>query len=70
MENFYTVKEAAEMLKVCQMTIYRAVNSGKLRSVVFGHTIRVPESAIEEYLQPKSNPVPNVIPRNEIPRII
>ena len=70
MENFYTVKEAADRLKVCQMTIYRAVNSGKLRSVVFGHTIRVPESAIEEYLQPKVNPAPASIPRNEIPRII
>ena len=70
METYYTVKEAAAQMKVCQMTIYRAVNSGKLRSVVFGHTVRIPESALEEYLQPKVNAVPAEIPRNEIPRNI
>lgn len=53
MDTYYTVKEVAEILKVSQMTIYRAVNSGKLASVEFGHTIRISESALREFTQPK-----------------
>lgn len=67
MDTYYTVKEVAEILKVSQMTIYRAVNSGKLASVEFGHTIRIAESALQEFMAPKVRPstTPVSKPRRE-----
>ncbi|WP_035782991.1 helix-turn-helix domain-containing protein [Arthrobacter sp. H14] len=64
MEGFYgiellTVDEAAHMLRVSRMTVYRQIHSGELPSVRFGRSIRIPASAIEAYLpHPPTTPEP------------
>lgn len=48
-----TVKETAEVLQIGKALVYDLVRSGKLRSLRIGRKIRVPRSALAEYL---SNP--------------
>lgn len=50
-ERLLTVDEVAAIMHVSRMTVYRAVRSGELRAKHFGRTIRVPQSALEEYLR-------------------
>ena len=45
MEQFYTVLEAAEILRVRRDTVYNLIKRGELPSVRVGRSIRVPESA-------------------------
>ena len=45
-----TVKEVAKLLGISRNTAYRLIKSKKLRSVRVGRQIRVPRSALEEYL--------------------
>ena len=45
-----TVKEVAKLLGISRNTAYRLIKSKKLRSVRVGRQIRVPLSALEEYL--------------------
>ncbi|MBG6218815.1 excisionase family DNA binding protein [Arthrobacter sp. CAN_A6] len=46
----FTVSEVALMMRVSKMTVYRLVQSGAMESIRFGHSYRVPEAAIEQYL--------------------
>lgn len=48
--SFLTVAEAAAMLRVSKMTVYRMVHSGDLPAMQVGRSFRVPERAVEEYL--------------------
>ena len=57
-ETYYTVKEAAEILKVNPMTIYRAIEQSLITSLRIGRTIRIPESAFDEFLHPAKTPAP------------
>lgn len=57
-ETCYTVKAAAEILKVAPMTIYRAVRQSRITSLWFGGTIRIPESAFDEFRHPAKPPEP------------
>jgi excisionase family DNA binding protein len=52
--NFLTVLEVADMLRVSRMTAYRLTRSGELASCRFGGSIRVPETALREYMQKAS----------------
>lgn len=45
-----TVRELARMLGVSKNTAYDLVRSGQLRSIRVGRQIRVPRSAMEDYL--------------------
>ena len=45
-----TVEEAAELCHVCRKTIYRALQSGRLRGVKVGRLWRIPEDALWQYL--------------------
>lgn len=45
-----TVKETAEVLQIGKALVYDLVRSGKLRSLRIGRKIRVPRSALAEYL--------------------
>lgn len=45
-----TVEETAEALQVGESLVYNLVRSGKLRSLHIGRKIRVPRSALSEYL--------------------
>lgn len=45
-----TVKEVAALLKISRNTAYRLVRSKRLKSIRVGRQIRVPRSALEDYL--------------------
>ncbi|MCL2802672.1 MAG: helix-turn-helix domain-containing protein [Micrococcales bacterium] len=49
-QQFYTVAEVAETMRVSGMTIYRLIRAGELRALRVGHSYRVPEEALNEYL--------------------
>lgn len=49
--RFLTVAEVATALRVSKMTVYRLVHSGDLPAVRVGRSFRVPEQAVQEYLQ-------------------
>jgi excisionase family DNA binding protein len=46
-----TIAEVAEALRVSRMTVYRLVNSHAIHAVRFGRSYRVPESAVESYIE-------------------
>jgi excisionase family DNA binding protein len=48
--KYYTVDEIAELLHVSRVTVYSFINSGELRSIKFGKSRRVPESALSEFV--------------------
>lgn len=49
--RFLTVAEVATMMRVSKMTVYRLVHSGEMPAVRVGRSFRVPENAVEQYLQ-------------------
>jgi excisionase family DNA binding protein len=48
--NFLTVAEVASIMRVSKMTVYRLVHGGELPAVQIGRSFRVPEKAVNEYL--------------------
>jgi len=54
----YTVLEMARLLKVSRGSAYELVNSGVIRSVRVQRSIRVPHSAVLEFLGENSNADP------------
>jgi excisionase family DNA binding protein len=49
--RFVTVAEVASLMRVSKMTVYRLVHSGELPAIRVGRSFRVPESAVNDYLQ-------------------
>ncbi|MCX6422040.1 MAG: helix-turn-helix domain-containing protein [Actinobacteria bacterium] len=49
--RFLTVAEVAKVMRVSKMTVYRLVHSGELPAVRVGRSFRVPETAVNEYLE-------------------
>jgi excisionase family DNA binding protein len=49
--TFLTVAEVAQMLRVSRMTVYRWVHAGDLPAVRFGRSFRVPQQAVEVFMQ-------------------
>ncbi|MFG2030512.1 helix-turn-helix domain-containing protein [Streptomyces sp. NPDC048825] len=47
---FLTVAEAASVMRVHKMTVYRLVHSGHLPAIRVGRSFRVPQQAVREYL--------------------
>lgn len=45
---FYTVDEAAPILRVSRSHLYTAVKAGEVRSVKIGRRILIPKSVVEE----------------------
>ncbi|GEM_PF-1363461 len=50
-EKIYKIKEVAEILKVSYKTVYNWIELGYLKAVKIEKTLRVPESALEEFLK-------------------
>jgi len=48
--NFMTVAEVAAIMRVSKMTVYRLVHSGEMPAVRVGRSFRVPEQAVNDYL--------------------
>ena len=53
---FLTVEQVAKRLYVGRSTAYNMVNSGEIPSIRFGRLIRVPVSALDQYLSSKLQP--------------
>nr|WP_307843271.1 helix-turn-helix domain-containing protein [Arthrobacter sp. MSA 4-2] len=48
--HLFTVSEVASMMRVSKMTVYRLVQSGAIHGIRFGRSYRVPEDAVQQYL--------------------
>ena len=48
--RFLTVAEVALIMRVSKMTVYRLVHSGELEAIRVGRSFRVPEQAVNRYL--------------------
>lgn len=49
-KEFYLVKELSEELRVCEMTIYRYINSGKLSAHKIGKEFRIGKDDYNDFL--------------------
>lgn len=56
-ETFYTVQEAADLLKVHYQTVRNWIKSGELRVVKIGRSYRIPKSQIEARLTAQNAPI-------------
>lgn len=50
MEEFLKVKEVAALLRVSNMTVYRMIEHGELRSQRVRRSVRIPREAVSEML--------------------
>lgn len=46
-----TVAEVAKIMRLSKMTVYRMVNSGALPALKVGRSVRIPQSAVDDYLR-------------------
>ena len=51
LDEFYTVKELAKLLKVTQRTVYRLVERGELPVHSFGRAKRFSRADVEDYIE-------------------
>jgi excisionase family DNA binding protein len=49
--RFLTVAEVALIMRVSRMTVYRLVHTGELEAIRVGRSFRIPEAAVNQYLQ-------------------
>jgi excisionase family DNA binding protein len=54
-EQFQTVKDIAETLKVCEATVRRWIKDGDLRAINVGRGWRVAHEDLEEFLNRHAN---------------
>lgn len=52
--RYLTVAEVAEVMRVSRMTVYRLVHAGELPAVRVGRSFRVPQDALDAYLEAAS----------------
>jgi len=53
MDEFLTLKEVTEILKVSRQTVYRWISSGELRSIKIGKLVRIRKKDLEKFLKNK-----------------
>jgi excisionase family DNA binding protein len=51
-ERYLKVQEVADRLGVTRQAVHNWINEGRLRAVKAGRALRIPESAIMEFLKP------------------
>lgn len=51
MQEFLTIDEVKEMLKVSKHTLYRYINAGKLKAYKLGKEFRIDKKDFEEFLK-------------------
>jgi len=49
-KEFYLVEELAEKLRVCNMTIYRYIKSGKIKAYKIGKEFRINQKEFNNFL--------------------
>lgn len=52
-EEFYTLHEVADLLKISYMTVFRWVKAGKLEAYQIGKQYRVKQSTINTFIEKK-----------------
>lgn len=52
--NFLTIEEVAQVLRVSKMTVYRLVQTHEIDAVRFGRLYRVPQEAVDSYIERSS----------------
>lgn len=51
LEQYYTVQEIRELLKISDRTLYRYIKSGQLKAEKFMSRYRISESNLKEFLK-------------------
>jgi excisionase family DNA binding protein len=51
MNKYYSIEEAAKMLKVAYLTVYRWIQSGKLESDKAGRQYRINKQNLDAFLK-------------------
>lgn len=51
-EHYYTVQEIADRFRVTRQAIYNWIDEGRLRAVKVGRALRIPESAVADFVKP------------------
>ena len=51
METYYTIQEVAKMLKVAYLTVYRWIQSGKLKSDKAGRQYRIKKDDLDKFIK-------------------
>ena len=51
MEQYYTIEETAKMLKVVYLTVYRWIQSGKLRALKAGKQYRITKTDLDQFMK-------------------
>ena len=52
--RYLTVAEVADTMRVSKMTVYRLVHGGELPALRVGRSFRVPQDALDAYLEAAS----------------
>ena len=52
-EQYYTIEEVAEMLKVAYLTVYRWIQAGKLIAYKAGKQYRIKKQDLDKFLRAK-----------------
>ena len=52
-EQYYSIEEVAKMLKVAYLTVYRWIQSGKLKSNKAGKQYRIEKSELDKFIEHK-----------------
>jgi len=50
MQNVLTPDEVATRLKISKKTVFRLIESGRLRAIRITRAIRIPEDAVQEFI--------------------
>lgn len=60
--QFVTVRLVAELTMLSPMSVYRLIESGELPAYRFGHSLRIPLKAVNEWIAASRVAPANVIP--------
>lgn len=50
-EQYYTIKEVAEILKVAYLTVYRWVKDGKIQAYKIGKEYRIKKADLDNFVE-------------------
>ncbi len=56
LEQYYTIEEVAEKLKVTRQAIHNWIKEGRIDSIKIGRTRRIPAEAVERLLRESRQP--------------
>jgi excisionase family DNA binding protein len=51
-EKQYSVQEISQHFDVSKQTVHNWINSGQLRAIRLGRIIRIPQSALDNFVKP------------------